>query len=59
MWVQRGAGPTKQIAFSSTFDAVLAGDVANSDVYAKSAAPAVAAALEGKTGCVLCIGPAR
>lgn len=58
MWVQRGAGPTKQIIFSSTFDSVLSGEAGPNELYTTTAEPSVTAASEGKVGCVLCIGPA-
>ena len=58
VWVQRGAGPQKQIIFSSTFDSVLSGDVTPPEMYKTAAEPAVAAASDGKVGCLLCIGPA-
>ena len=58
VWVQRGAGPTKQIIFSSTFDSVLSGEVGPKELFATVAEPSVAVAADGKVGCVLCIGPA-
>lgn len=58
VWVQRGSGDQKQIIYSSTFDAVISGDTSPSELYAQVAEQAVAAAIEGKLGCVLCLGQA-
>ena len=58
--VERGDGANRKIVFSSTFDAVVdaSGEEVEGDeeLFATSLAPAVAAAAEGKTGIVVCVG---
>ena len=57
MWVEHGEGKAKKIIFSSTFDAVVeAGDEGDDALYESALAPAVGAAIDGKLGCVLCVG---
>lgn len=60
VWTERGDGASRKIVFSSTFDSVLDHSSVDppkaNEVYDSAIAPAVAAAAEGKLGCVLCVG---
>ena len=55
VWVERGSGAGRKIAFSSTYDGVVDGDAPQA-LYDAAIAPAVAAATADKVGCVLCVG---
>ena len=61
VWVERGEGAARKIVFSSTFDSVLdasahGGADDESRIYDAALAPAVAGAMDGKLGVVLCVG---